>query len=94
MRFDKERESLLRLIINAGLEENLIEWLNSKGYRDFFGKLDNVPLELLMEFVNEMKLIDTEGGVEEIKMYYQKDVYIDEKEDYVKKRRLNQGGFK
>jgi len=94
MQIDKQRESLLRLIINAGLEENLIEWLNSKGYRDFFGKLDNIPLDLLLEYVNEMKLIDTESGVEEIQMYYQKDVYIDEKEDYVKKRRLNQESFK
>ncbi|WP_042667613.1 hypothetical protein [Desulfurococcus amylolyticus] len=54
------RRELLSLIINAGLEEDFIEWLSIQGIRHLVGQVDNIPEELLLAYVKEKKLIDTE----------------------------------
>lgn len=60
------RRSLLRLIINAGLEEEFINWLKQRGYRDLYGRLDNVPLHVIDEFVHEYKLDYDENSDREL----------------------------
>jgi len=52
----QRREYLIRLVVNAGLEEDLIAWLAEHGYKDLFGRLDDIPLELLEEYVASRKL--------------------------------------
>ncbi|MEL9908050.1 MAG: hypothetical protein QXV08_02345 [Desulfurococcus sp.] len=54
------RRELLSLIINAGLEEDFIEWLSIQGIRHLVGRVDNIPEELLLAYVKEKKLIDAE----------------------------------
>ncbi len=81
-----KRYSLIRLIVNAGLEEDLVKWLNDKGYHDFYGRLDNIPLNLIEEYVKDRKLIDDdEYDREIIREIYSID--YDEKRGYIKARK-------
>ena len=83
---EDKRTSLIRLIINAGLEEDLIEWLSSKGYKDFFGKLDNIPLELLEEYVSLKKLLD-EGDDKELIEEINSIDYYDSGRSYIRAKK-------
>lgn len=65
----REKEYLLKLIIQAGLNEDFTKWLEDQGYKFIFGKLDNIPDELIEAYVKEKKLLDL--GEEEYKMYYE-----------------------
>ncbi len=57
----KHKRELLRLIIDAGLEEDFTQWLSQQGYNYLFGRLDNIPDELLETYVRIRKLlIDSE----------------------------------
>ncbi len=67
MESDDRKYSLLRLVINAGLEEDLIEWLNKKGYHDFYGRLDNIPSKLIEEYVSLKKLLIEDNDAELLK---------------------------
>ncbi|OYT40553.1 MAG: hypothetical protein B6U89_01735 [Desulfurococcales archaeon ex4484_58] len=65
---DMDRKYLLiRLIVNAGLEEDFMTWLKDRGYEDLYGRLDNIPLDIIEEYVNSRKLLDTSDDYELIK---------------------------
>lgn len=51
------KRDLLRLIINAGLEEDFTRWLMQQGYKYIFGRLDNIPGELIETYVRTRKLL-------------------------------------
>ena len=51
------KRELIRLIIDAGLEEEFTNWLKQQGYTHFFGKFDNIPGELIETFVKEKRLL-------------------------------------
>ncbi len=53
---EKKRE-LLKLILDAGLMEDFINWLQQQGYSYVFGKLDNIPGELVEAYVKIKKLV-------------------------------------
>jgi hypothetical protein len=53
----KRKRELLRLIIDAGLEEDFTQWLSQQGYNYLFGRLDNIPDELLETYVRIRKLL-------------------------------------
>jgi hypothetical protein len=58
LRMDPARKrKLVELIVSAGLEEDLMQWLSQQGYTSFYGKLDNVPGELLESYVKAKKLL-------------------------------------
>ncbi len=58
LKLDPQRKrELVELIVNAGLEEDLLEWLKQQGYTYFFGKLDNIPDELILTYVKIRKLL-------------------------------------
>ena len=86
MTHEDKRYSLIRLIINAGLEEDFIEWLNNHGYHDFFGRLDNVPVKLIEEYVSTKKLLDDGDDHELLEEIYSID-YEDSKRGYIKARK-------
>ncbi len=52
----EQKRELIKLIIDAGLEEDLLNWLKQQGYSYFFGKLDNIPDELILTYVRIRKL--------------------------------------
>ena len=58
LRMDPLRKrELIRLIMDAGLEEEFTNWLKQQGYTYFFGKFDNIPGELIETFVREKRLL-------------------------------------
>ncbi|ADV65327.1 hypothetical protein [Desulfurococcus mucosus] len=58
------RRELLSLIVNAGLEEDFIEWLRTQGVKHLYGQLDNIPEELLLAYIREKKLEDAGEDIE------------------------------
>ncbi|WP_440059672.1 hypothetical protein ACSU1N_00490 [Thermogladius sp. 4427co] len=52
----RERRELVDLIIQAGLEEDFLNWLRIQGITHVVGKFDNVPIELIRAYVEEKKL--------------------------------------
>ncbi|RLG83493.1 MAG: hypothetical protein DRO40_04505 [Thermoprotei archaeon] len=62
-----EKQELIKLIVQAGLEEDFMKWLEEKGYNVIFGRLDNIPDELLVAYVRNMKLLD--NGEDEDHIY-------------------------
>lgn len=82
---EDKRYSLIRLIINAGLEEDFIEWLNKQGYHDFFGRLDNVPVEIIEKYIRVKKLLDEGDDHKLIEEINNIDYYDDER--YIKARK-------
>ena len=79
-REDKER--LLKLIVTAGLEEDFTQWLEKRGYNYIFGRLDNIPDELVLEYVREKRLLADDA--EEVKIYYEiGDVEPPERKRYI-----------
>lgn len=78
----KEKEHLLKLIVQAGLEEDFTHWLEEQGYKFIFGRLDNIPDELVEAYVREKRLLDL--GEEEYNIYYElEDVEPDSKKKYI-----------
>lgn len=76
------RRELISLIINAGLEEDFIEWLKTQGRTHIIGKMDNVPDELLLVYVREKKLTVEEETVipERVEAGPEDDLYIKSRE--------------
>ncbi len=64
-----EKQELIKLIVQAGLEEDFLHWLEQQGYRYFFGRLDNIPDELIVTYVRIKRLTDL--GEDEYKVYYE-----------------------
>ncbi len=64
-----EKQELVKLIVQAGLEEDFLKWLEQQGYKYFFGRLDNIPDELIEAYVKERKLMDL--GENEYDIYYE-----------------------
>ena len=62
-----EKQNLLKLIVSAGLEEDFMKWLERQGHKYIFGRLDNIPDELVLAYINERKLMDF--GEDEYKIY-------------------------
>ncbi|GEM_PF-1866203 len=81
-----EKRDLVKLIVEAGLEEELMEWLKQQGYTYVFGRLDNIPDELIEAFVREKKLDDM--GEDEYRIYYElKDVEPETKRNIIPSRK-------
>ncbi|WP_434731062.1 hypothetical protein WLZ34_05545 [Thermogladius sp. KZ2Tp1] len=58
----RERREYLELIVQAGLEEDFIEWLRLQGITHIIGRFDNIPLELIKAYIAEKKLeVDAEA---------------------------------
>ena len=77
-----EKRELVKLIIEAGLEEELVKWLEQQGYTYVFGRLDNIPDELVEAFVREKKLRDL--GENEYQIYFElKDVEPETKRNII-----------
>ncbi|MEM0380474.1 MAG: hypothetical protein QW607_06700 [Desulfurococcaceae archaeon] len=72
------KHSLLRLIVNAGLEEEFIEWLKQHGYKDLYGRLDDIPIEIIEKFVNDKKLFYEEDVDKELLIEINNLNYYDE----------------
>jgi hypothetical protein len=72
------RRELISLIINAGLEEDFIDWLKTQGRTHIIGRMDNVPDELLLVYVREKRLtIDEEPALpEKIETGPEVDLYV------------------
>ncbi len=64
-----EKERLLKLIVTAGLEEDFTRWLEQRGYTYIFGRLDNIPDDLIVTYVMEKRLLADDS--DEVKMYYE-----------------------
>ncbi len=64
-----EKQELIKLIVQAGLEEDFLKWLEQQGYKYFFGRLDNIPDELITTYVRVRRLTDL--GEDEYKVYYE-----------------------
>ncbi len=62
----ERRRELVKLILDAGLMEDFIKWLQLQGYTYLFGKLDNIPGELIETYVKEKKLLESEDEDREI----------------------------
>ena len=62
---EKKRE-LIKIILDAGLEEDFMKWLEMQGYTYFFGRLDNIPDELVETYVRVKKLVIEEDEDQEI----------------------------
>jgi len=77
------KHELLRVIINAGLDEDLINWLRNRGYTDLYGRLDNVPLEILEEYFRGKKLSPDIDESELIREINELD-HVDDKRGYIK----------
>ncbi|ABN69649.1 hypothetical protein Smar_0542 [Staphylothermus marinus F1] len=60
------KRALLRLIIDAGLEEDFTKWLEQQGYKYIFGRLDNIPGELIETYVKIRKLLSNEDEDEKL----------------------------
>lgn len=81
-----EKRDLVKLIIEAGLEEELVRWLEQQGYTYVFGRLDNIPDELIEAFVREKKLKDF--GENEYHIYFElKDVEPESKRNVIPSKR-------
>jgi hypothetical protein len=52
----EERRHYLNLILQAGLEEDFLEWLRQQGITHVVGRFDNIPLELIKAYAGERKL--------------------------------------
>jgi len=76
------RRELISLIINAGLEEDFIDWLKTQGRTHIIGKMDNVPDELLLVYVREKKLTVEEEPVlpEKVEAGPGDDLYVKSRE--------------
>ncbi|MEM2009616.1 MAG: hypothetical protein QXV51_02105 [Thermosphaera sp.] len=72
------KRELISLIINAGLEEDFIEWLKIQGRTHIIGKMDNVPDELILTYVKEKKLVVEDELIlpETIEMGPGEDIYV------------------
>ncbi len=58
LKFDPQRKrEFVKLILDAGLMEDFINWLRQQGYNYVFGKLDNIPGELVEAYVKSKKLV-------------------------------------
>ena len=55
-----EKYELVKLIVDAGLEEDFMEWLRNQGYTHLFGRLDNIPDELIESYIRIKKLLPAE----------------------------------
>ncbi|MEM1675102.1 MAG: hypothetical protein QXX35_03385 [Desulfurococcaceae archaeon] len=81
------KHSLLRLIVNAGLEEEFIEWLKQHGYKDLYGRLDDIPIEIIEKFVNDKKLFYEEDVDKELLIEINNLNYYDEIDKKQKNRK-------
>ncbi len=87
-----EKHSLVKLIVESGLEEELMKWLEQQGYTYLFGRLDNIPDELLLAFIREKKLTDL--GEDEYKIYFElKDVEPDTRRNIIPSRKPRRGAL-
>lgn len=77
------KRELISLIINAGLEEDFIEWLKIQGRTHIIGKMDNVPDELILAYVREKRLVIEEEFVlpEKVEVGPGEDIYVKSKEE-------------
>jgi len=86
MESDK-KYSLLRLIVNAGLEEDLMDWLSRHGYRDLYGRLDNIPTQVIEKYVDEKKLLIRDDEEDYIKEINNIDVVEERNRGYIRARK-------
>ncbi len=82
------RRELIKLILDAGLEEDFTQWLRQQGYTHFFGRLDNIPGELIETYVKLRKLIDN-GDEERLfkEIMEMKELEPPEKRNYIPARK-------
>lgn len=77
------RRRMAQLIIEAGLEEDFINWLKAQGISHVVGKFDNVPAELLQAYIAEKRLVH-EGEEEPAEGPDEDDRYIPSKKGFVR----------